>query len=296
MPLTTIGLIFAGIAALGYTAASFFLKSALGKGAKAAQVNLCANLGVAMVVQPLWFIQSPEIPNAPLILPAMACLTFFAGQVFTFAALSSGDVSVATPLLGTKIILVTALNALLFSVPIPGRWWIAAVAASLATAIIAGGIRGWKGNGVGRTIIFSFTAASFFSLTDVLVQHWAGNYDPLAFLPTMFGGVGLVAILYYLIIDRSAFLISARTAPSLAVGATLLGLQCGLVFLALAWSRDATAVNVVYSLRTLMSVLCAWAFGRWFGLGEATTSRKIMLQRTIGALLLFGAILLILMS
>ncbi|MEX1119601.1 MAG: hypothetical protein WEB60_12490 [Terrimicrobiaceae bacterium] len=294
MSLPTLGLIFAGIAALGYTAASFFLKSALGKGANAAQVNLCANLGVALVVQPLWLIQSPEVPNAPLFLPAMACLTFFAGQVFTFAALSSGDVSVATPLLGTKIILVTALNALLFSIPIPARWWIAAVAASLATAIIAGGIRGWKSRGVGRTILFSFSAASFFSLTDVLVQQWAGKFDPLAFLPTMFGGVGLVAMGYYLIVDRSAFLISARTAPPLVVGATLLGLQCALVFLALAWSRDATAVNVVYALRTLMSVLCAWAFGRWFGLGEATTSRKIMIQRTLGAFLLFGAILLIL--
>jgi hypothetical protein len=31
-------------------------------------------------------------------------------------------------------------------------------------------------------------------------------------------------------------------------------------------------------------------------LGEATTSRKIMIQRTLGALLLFGAILLILMG
>lgn len=296
MPLPVIGLIFAGIAALGYTAASFFLKSALGKGANAAQVNLCANLGVAIVVQPLWLIESPEVPNAPLLLPALTCLTFFAGQVFTFAALSSGDVSVATPLLGTKIILVTALNALLFATPIPAKWWIAAVAAFLATAIIAGGFTRWRGSGVGRTILFSFSAASFFSLTDVLVQHWAGAFDPLAFLPTMFGGVGLVAILYYLVIDRSAFVFSAKTAPALAIGATLLGLQCAMVFLALAWARDATAVNVVYSLRTLMSVLCAWAFGRWFGLGEATTSRKIMIQRTVGAFLLFGAILLILMG
>jgi drug/metabolite transporter (DMT)-like permease len=290
----SLGLLLAGLAALGYTFASFFLKSALGRGANAAQVNLCANLGVALVVQPLWWHDDPAIQNAPLILPAITCVTFFAGQVFTFAALAKGDVSVATPLLGTKIILVTALNALIFSLPIPAKWWIAAIAASVATAIIAGGVPRSKARATALTAVLSLTAAAFFSLTDVLVQQWAGNHDPLAYLPAMFGGVGMVSTLFYAITDRSAFVFSKQTLLPLSLGSVLLGVQCALVFLALSWSRDATAVNVAYSLRTLMSVLLAWAFGRWFGLGEASVGARVMWQRTFGAVLLFGAILLIL--
>lgn len=289
-----LGLLLAGMAAFGYTIASFFLKSALGRGANAAQVNLCANLGIALVVQPLWWHDDPSVANAPLLLPFITCLTFFAGQVFTFAALAKGDVSVATPLLGTKIILVTALNALIFSLPIPAKWWVAAIAASVATAVIAGGVPRSKVRATALTAALSLTAAAFFSLTDVLVQHWAGRHDPLAFLPVMFGGVGLIAVLFYAVTDRSAFVFSKKTLWPLSVGSVLLGIQCALVFLALSWSRDATAVNVVYSLRTLMSVLLAWAFGRWFGLGEATVGARVMWQRTLGAVLLFGAILLIL--
>jgi drug/metabolite transporter (DMT)-like permease len=292
----TLGLLLAGMAALGYTAASFFLKAAMGRGANAAQVNLMANLAVALVVQPLWLIDNPDLPNAPIVLPLLACLTFFAGQVFTFAALAAGDVSVATPLLGTKIIMVTAFNAMLFSVPVSTKWWVAAISASVATAIIAGGVSKANRRSTALTALCAITAAGFFSFTDVLVQQWAGQHDPLAFLPAMFGGVGIASIGYYLIVDRSAFVVSGKTAPPLIVGSVLLGIQCAMVFLSLTWTQDATAVNVVYSLRTLMSVLLAWMFGHWFGLREASVGSRIMWQRTLGAVLLFGAILLILMG
>ncbi len=291
----TLGLALAALASTGYTAGSFFLKSALSRGATASQVNLTVNLGVALCVLPLWGFDNPAIPNAPPLLPILAALTFFIGQVFTFTALAVGDVSIATPVVGTKVLIVTILNAILFSIPIPGKWWIAAAAASLGTAVIASGTRRGERKNAARTALLSMGAAFFFSLTDVLVQHWAGAMDALIFLPAMFSGVALMSTAWYAIADRSAFDLRGTFLPPLLAGVVLLGIQCGMVFLALAFSADATAVNVVYGLRSLLSVLCAWAFGAWFGFREATVGRRIMLQRAAGAGLLFGAIALILL-
>jgi len=288
------GLGLAVFAAFGYTFASIFLKSALEKGVTAAQVNLIANIAVGLVVQPMWLLDDPEVINAAWHFPLISCATFFVGQIFTFAALAKGDVSVATPLLGTKVILVTAINAIVFSVPIDMRWWIAALLGSLAVAVIASGAPSGQAKAVGTTAILSVMAAFFFSLTDTLVQHWAGTTDPMAYLPAMFGSVGILSIIYYAVTDRRAFTIPLRGRRSLVFGAFLLGIQAAAVFLSLAWTHDATVVNLLYSTRSLLSVILAWVGGAALGLKDSEAGTRILLLRLLGAILLFASIALIL--
>jgi drug/metabolite transporter (DMT)-like permease len=294
MTLYAVGLAFAGMAALGYTLASFFLKASMLRGATSGQVNLTANIALGLVVQPLWFFASADIANPPLWLPAITCFTFFLGQVFTFAALSSGDVSVATPVLGTKVILVTFFNAILFATPVSARWWIASIAASVAVATIAVGTPHGERGAAFRTGALALISAGCFSFTDVLVQRWAGTYDPMVFLPAMFGGVSVLSTLWYAAMDRRAFHPPSRARAALGIGSAFLGVQCALMFLSLAWTRDATAANVVYSLRSLLSVVLAGSIGAAFGLRESALPLPILVLRGVGASLLFGAIALIL--
>lgn len=288
------GLLLAGLAAAGYTLASFFLKMAVVRGARAGQLNLWANVAMGIVVQPLWFFEDPALSNAHPVFPIVSCLTFLAGQVLTFAALSHGDVSIATPLLGTKVIGVTVINAVVFSLPMPARWWIASAAASLGIAIIAGMVPRGHLRAAGTTAALSIGAAFFFSLTDTLVQRWAGGSDPLAYLPLMFGGVGALSALWCAVFDRGAFSAPSSIRPALTAGALLLALQAAMVFLSLSWTRDATATNVIYGARSLLTVIAARAIGKLFGLTEASLPGWVLAMRLAGALLLFGAIFLIL--
>lgn len=292
----TAGLLAAGAAALGYTFATFFLKMSLLRGATASQVNLWSNIAMALIVQPLWIFDDPLHANAPWFVPAITTVTFFCGQIFTFLALSHGDVSVATPVMGSKVILVTAINSIAFALPIPGAWWLAAVMASLGITVIAGVIPKGQFRPMLRTSLFAMAAALSFSLTDTLVQKWSAIHDPMAFLPAMFGGVGLLSVVYYTVTERKAFRVAEIQRWALGVGALLLGIQCALVFLSLTWSGDATATNVVYALRSLMTVVAARLLGRFFGLAEAVQSRTVLIARLVGALLLFASIALILMG
>ena len=62
---------------------------------------------------------------------------------------------------------------------------------------------------------------------------------------------------------------------------------------AIRFSGDATAVNIVYSSRCVLSVVLAWATARWLGSREATLPRHILALRLAGALLLAGAIVMV---
>lgn len=283
------------ISALGYAFATLLLKSALTRGASANQVNCWANIVMALITQPVWLLAQPEVPDAVWWQPLVACGTFFLGQIFTFAALSRGDVSVVTPVLGVKIIGVTAFNALFFAHPIPGRWWIAALIGSLSVALISWSLpKGLPRGNIALPILFSLGAAMCFSITDVFVQHWGGGADPLAFMPFMFGAVGLLNVAYYAMTDRSAFLPPVGARFSLGFGSVLLATQAGLLFMALAWYQDATGANLIYATRSVWSILAAWAIGSAMGLRDVEAGTRLLLWRLLGAVLLFGAILLIL--
>lgn len=289
-----VGLIVVLISAIGYTVASLILKAALGRGATANQLNLCVNVALALVVQPLWFFDRPEIPNAPMWQPIACCLCFFIGQLFTFAALAHGDVSVATPMMGAKVIFVTVLNAVIFQLPVSLRWWVAAGIASLAVALITSGGGRPGAKSVVKTALLALSSAFFFSLADVLVQHWGNASDELVFLPVMFGATGLFSVIYYLVLDRGAFVLKPSARGLLLFGAVLLGLQAVGMFLGIVWSGDATAANVMYATRCIWAVVAAWSAGHLLGLRDAEVGKGVMGIRLLGAILLFSAVILIL--
>lgn len=293
--MVTIGLGLALVSAFIYTFGSLFLKSAIERGATANQVNAYTNIVLAISVQPFWFFDRPHIPNADLWQPVVCGAIFFLGQICTFAALSRGDVSVATPLLGTKIILVTLYNAVFFGVAVGLRWWVAAVIASVAIAFIASGAPHTHRRAIGLTVVFSLIGASLYSFTDALIQHFGSGFDSVAFVPAAFGVTGLLTCASFAIWDRGAFFPSRAALPWLLGGGFLFSIQISGFFFAIVLTRDATAANMIYSTRSVWSVLAAWLGGHLLGLRDKEAGNRVMARRLCGALLLFAAILLILL-
>ena len=290
-----LGMVLALLSALLYTGGSLFLKSAIERGATANQVNAVTNLLMALLVQPLWLLDRPEIVNATLWQPALCGVIFFFGQIFTFAALTRGDVSVATPLLGTKILLVTIFSAVVFGAPISLRWWVAAGVASVAVALIAGGVPHGHRRAVGITVLCSLTASSLYSFTDALIQHWGNTLDAFAFAPAMFGVSGLLTAVWFPLRDPGVLRPPRTAVPMLLGGGFLLGVQVTGFFFSIILTRDATLANVLYSSRSVWSVVAAWLGGHLLGLRDTEVGSGVMTRRLCGALLLFAAILLILM-
>ena len=261
-------------------------------------MNFAANMAMAVLYLPFWLgVDFPRL-LAQGYKPIVAAITFFIGQLFTFAALKKGDVSVATPL-GAKVIFVAFLTSVLFGEAVGIKWWLAALICTLGIFLVTGSQRrteGWTRHS-GTTAAYSLIAALAYALTDTVLQHWSPEVGVINFVAVMFSFTGILTCALYVpaVGLRRLVFTSTNARRALLLGTLLLALQNLVVTLAIRFSGDATAVNIVYSSRCVLSVVMAWATARWLGSREATLPRTTLLLRLAGALLLAAAILMVLL-
>ncbi len=311
--------------ALGYVVAVLLVKRASAHGVGLWRTAFVSNLAMGLCFAPLWALGGAEPEFARLWQPLAFAALFFAGQVFTFAALA-GDVSLATPVLGLKIIFVAGASAWLLDDAVRPAWWIAAVLATVAVGLLqstprgtpatatAGGARAASGTRTraaegagdprpggaggrqtaGRTIVYAALAALAFAFSDVLVQRFvpawgAGRFLPLGFGCVAFFSLGLIPL----------FQAPLRRVPSaawrwLAPGSILLALQAASMAYTLGTHGRATVANILYSTRGLWSVLAVGLLGAWLGTAdEQKLPRAIFRRRLLGSGLLLAAVALV---
>jgi drug/metabolite transporter (DMT)-like permease len=116
------------IAAIFYAAGAMLVKRAADLGVGAWRTAFIANMiGTVLYLPVLGFggVLHWELWWQPVIV----ALCYVAGQVLTFLSFDYGDVSVATPVLGIKILLVAILVALWGGEALRWQLWVAAVLA-----------------------------------------------------------------------------------------------------------------------------------------------------------------------
>jgi drug/metabolite transporter (DMT)-like permease len=289
-------LVLPAVAAIGYVLAALFLKHALSSGCSQRQANIVANLVPALLFQGLWLGAGP-VHWAGMWRPGVTTITFLIGQIFTFRALRAGEVSVATPLLGTKVVFTAIFSATLFAQALPPQWWLGAAASTMGVMLVAGAT--WRAllpRLCEADAMYALGAAAAFGLTDVLVQHWAHTLGVAVFIAVMFGLVGVMSLVLFLPGAGQRILVLPRPAVlPLLVGSLLLGVQALAIATALGLHRSATVVNIVYSSRAVWSVVLAWLLARWFDGGEAHDAPAILRRRLAGSLLLFAAVIVVLL-
>lgn len=280
--------------ALGYGIAALMLKRATERGAGSWRVSFVTNWMLAACFSLLWLLPSEHpVTTLSVMHAAFTGLLFFIGQVFTFLALSRGDVSVATPVLGSKVIFVALFSVMLGTAEVTPRMWVAVVLTAAATALLGSGGGTVKDRGVIlRSMFFGFCAAAAYSYTDVLQQRWVPQWGFNHYAPTQFLTVALLSFGLIPFFRGSLRDLTPSAWRWTLGGSLVLAIQAGGV----AWSIvfiGATITNVLYNSRGMWSVVLVWTVGHWFGNVERTRGRAVMLRRFAGSLLLLAAIALI---
>lgn len=278
--------------AFGYPIAAMMLKRATENGAGPWRITFITNWMLAACFSVLWLFPAEHSVSVLNLFHAfVAALLFFVGQIFTFLALSRGDVSVATPVLGSKVIFVALFTVLLGAAVVTPAMWFAVLLTAAATAMLGGGGKVQR-DALFRSLLYGFSAASLFGLTDVLQQGWVRQWGFTHFAPAMFLWVALLSFTLV-----PFFRGSLRALPALSWrwaigGGAMLALQAS----GIAWGIvyiGATTTNVLYNSRGVWSVVLVWTIGHWFGNTESTHGRAVMIRRLCGSALLLAAIALI---
>jgi drug/metabolite transporter (DMT)-like permease len=258
------------------------------------RTTFVANMLMALVFAPLWLLgEGMAVPWERFWQPMVVAGLLLAGQVAGFYALSRGDVSVATPVLGVKVILVALWTTWMLEEVVPVRLWLAAGLSTVAVGLL-GYRRGVEHRRTGLTVACALVTAGLYALFDVLVQKWSPAWGAGRFLPLL---ACLVAV-YSLVLVRF-FNVSLRTVPRegwnwLLSGAGVLAVQSVIFIFAVAQFGDATAANVVYNARGMWTVLAVWLVGHWFMNREQELATSVLRRRLAGAAVMSSSIVLVL--
>jgi drug/metabolite transporter (DMT)-like permease len=208
------------------------------------------------------------------------------------ASLRVGDVSVATPLLGAKVLFVALLARFVFGEPITP---LKTAAATLTTAgVFLTGATDFKpGRRAGLTTALALGCAAAFSVTDVLIQVWASRFGVFNFLSLLFVALAVESTLLLPFLGLQSLQAPAAAWRWIGLATTLSAIQAILITGTIGVWMDAAGVNVVYGTRGLWSLVLVWWAGHWFGNGERHESGGgRMLTRAAGAVLILTAVVL----
>jgi drug/metabolite transporter (DMT)-like permease len=230
-----------------------------------------------------------SIPWDKLQYPALTGLLFFFGQVFTFTAIRFGDVSLQTPVMGTKAVFAVLIAVSLGTEEVTLPMACAALISMLGIALL-----GFSSDGVervGRTLCLALLSSFFFAGSDTMVGYYASDFG----LPMFLFIVILVnALLTLALIPFFSDPLRAMPPPAwpwkLAACLLMAG-QALLLNYTLGRYQHVAEVNVIYTTRGLWSVLLgALALRLYLKPGQSAPPNRIFVLRMAGALLMCLAI------
>ena len=285
--------IFPLLAALLYAFGALVLKRSSDLGVGLWRTTFVANLIVAALFSMLWLLGGPPVEKELLWQPGVIAMCLFIGQLSQFLALEKGDVSVAVPVFGLKVILVAFLTPFLIGEAVGLKLWIAAFLSVLGITCLNRKDAEKPPRNLLVTFIAGGIGAVAFAVFDVLVQKWGPAWGAGRLLPCIFW---INAILSFGLIFRFSAPLSkipGKAWPWLAGGSALLGIQSITFVSTLAVFGKATNANIIYASRGLLSVVLVWMIGHWFQNAEQHLGPKVMRWRLVGTLLMMSAIVLV---
>jgi drug/metabolite transporter (DMT)-like permease len=285
--------IFPLLAALLYAFGALVLKRSSDLGVGLWRTTFVANLIVAALFSVLWLLGGPPVEKELLWQPGVIAMCLFIGQLSQFLALEKGDVSVAVPVFGLKVVFVAFLTPVLIGEAVGVKLWIAAFLSVVGITCL----NRKDAEKPPRNLLITFIAGGIgavaFAVFDVLVQKWGPTWGAGRLLPCIFWINALLS--FGLIFRFSAPLskIPCKAWTWLAGGSALLGVQSITFVSTLAVFGKATNANIVYASRGLLSVALVWMVGHWFQNAEQHLGAKVMRWRLAGAMLMLSAIVLV---
>jgi drug/metabolite transporter (DMT)-like permease len=254
------------------------------------RVSFLCNVVTGLAFQPFLLFRDQAIQWSLWWQPLIVALLYVLGQVLTLTALARGEISVAAPVLGLKIIFVPLFLWLIAAGLLPTSTWLACLGATLGVVLLNAS-DGSTGRGrVGFSILTAGAGAAAFALFDVCVQLWSAPWGPETFLPVMFIMATTISLILIPFFQGSLRSIPTEAWPTLLGGATFFALQALAIVCSVAYWEQVAVSNVVYSSRGLWSLAFVWLLGKQLHASDTGLTPRVAVLRGCGAGLLLLSI------
>lgn len=278
------------LAALAFPAGALALKRATEFSRDVWGLVFVCNLAVAMVFLPLLFPLRPPPADGAWWQPLAAGAVFCVGQVAAFKSFQ-GDLSLAIPMQGAKVLLVALLAWLALGQSLGPKFWVAAALSVAAIHFLNEPAP--ERDGPRRrlaTCLWAGLASLAFAAFDVAMQAWSPRWGARHFSSYAFAAQALFSLPLLVIPPRRRFRYPAAEWRWIGLGTGLMALITLGLALIIGESGQAALVNLIFNSRSIASVAFVWIAGRWFGNREADSGRRVMARRLEGAALMLGAL------
>jgi drug/metabolite transporter (DMT)-like permease len=276
-----------------YALAALCIKRSIELGMGPWRMAFLSNLLMFLVFGSMLFFNGGQGSFTPWWPPVLGGGLFFIGQVFTFLSLTKGDVSIATPVLGSKVILVAFFLVVFVGDSIGLSVWVAAFLALLGIVLLQSGSAQEQRGKTFRTVVLALISAAAFALSDVVMKKWCPGIGFARYVPVSAGTTILLSVFLIPFFNAPLWRLPVGSGRMVLGGLFLLSLQALGVAISIGIFADAAGTNIVYASRGLWSVLLVWWIGHRFSNVERHEGRTVILSRVVGATLILSAVILI---
>jgi drug/metabolite transporter (DMT)-like permease len=284
-------LLFPLAAAVVYAIASLLLKKALVEGAHPMACFHINNWASTFAFLPLAFFEKQPVHWQEWYVPVGLGVLFFVGGWFTFIAMQRGDVSLVTPVLGSKVVFVALGASLFIAGSMKPLMWVAAIITTGGIFLMsATDFKTPKGARLAGPVVMALVSAALYAFADVFLQMWAPAFGPKTFLALLAGTTGALSLMAMTLLPNRPPIAWNRATQWSLGGSTLIAAQSITLGLALAYFNDAVGVNVVYATRGMWSLVVVAMLGPLLGNRERHESGKAYGIRILAALLLMAGV------
>lgn len=288
-------LLFPLVSGLIYAVASMALKPAMNSGLGPFRAAFITQAFITCSFSLLLFgVEGSLIPD-PFWPSLLAGLIFSLGGLATTFVLMKGDISIATPIMGSKVVMVAFLLVLLLGESLEPVIWVSAVLTLIGLVVL--NLR-WGGQATGHhhlffTVGLAFLASVCYALVDVLFQYWCGVQGFYLFGAWSTICAGFFTLFLIPFFNGPLWRIPPEARRFVAIGAVGMAVQAILMAVGIGYFSDAAGSNIAYSGRGVWTVILVWWIGHWFRNTEKEVGTATMISRTIGAVIISLAIVIL---
>lgn len=248
------------------------------------------NLLSGIVFIPAIFFET-DFPDISIIWqPIIASIFCAIGNIATFTCAERGEVSLMTPLMGIKTLMVVMFARVFLDINLPHTITVAGIICCVAVFIMSFSINSLRSKKLGVTILLAMIACISYALCDVFIQKYAPNFtrNTMLSLTSVAMPLSIIPLLPKFFKEVS---ISDKKTLFLGGGsAVLMIVEMYLMFISISGELGASLCNILYNTRGLLSVILIYFVGKRFvKLRELSNASAI--QRSVGAIMILIAVI-----